>query len=54
MGRSVAAIKADLKREGDLGLVAMVCIFKNSGVLVNLTPPRTRKIVKRPSLNPNP
>jgi DNA ligase-1 len=27
MGRSVAAIKADLKKEGDLGLVAMVSIL---------------------------
>ena len=25
-GRSTALIKADLKKEGDLGLVAMVCI----------------------------
>lgn len=24
-GRSLAVIKADLKKEGDLGLVAMVC-----------------------------
>lgn len=25
-GRSLATIKADLKKEGDLGLVAMVCL----------------------------
>jgi hypothetical protein len=29
-GRSLAVIKADLKREGDLGLVAMVCYTKMS------------------------
>ena len=29
-GRSMSVIKADLKKEGDLGLVAMVCIIENA------------------------
>jgi DNA ligase-1 len=37
-GRSLSVVKADLKKEGDLGLVAMVCMRNPDDLLhVNLT-----------------
>ena len=34
-GRSIATVKADLKKEGDLGLVAMVRVLERNGTKVD-------------------
>lgn len=53
-GRSVTIIKADLQREGDLGLVAMVS-YPSHAKIVELTYlPRILKTARKPSSSPSP
>jgi len=52
-GRTLAIVKADLKKEGDLGLVAMVRAQSMSTAMAYLAL-RTQKIAKRPCLSQKP
>lgn len=53
MGRSVAAIKMDLKKEGDLGLVAMVCTSV-CYLSVSSSPAQNSKISQKTLFKPKP
>jgi len=46
-GRSLALVKADLKKEGDLGLVAMVYHAMPQWLKAKISSPRILKTVKR-------
>lgn len=52
-GRSSAVVRADLKKEGDLGLVAMVFLFLEFEITELRTTSRTPKIAKKPFSSPN-